>query len=133
MIRLRWTSFRRVFSSRIICICNSKCSCLTHITTTKLRRVKNRPTARKREKARILQHICMTENISCWCPAKCFQNPKFRRWRKTLVKYMGLGLSWKTTSPTIPNLQVLEVLELDQTRSRTRVDQEGWQRQQTRN
>ena len=141
MIRLRWTSSRRVFSSLIIYICNSKCSCLTHITTTQVKQVKNRPTTRKREKVRILLHICMIANISCSCPnntqtAKCFPNLKHstnsRRWRRTLDKYTDLGSSWKI-SPTIQNLPVSEVLDLAQTRSQTRavVDLEEWRHQAT--
>ena len=137
MIRLRWTSSRRVFSSLIIYICNSKCSCLTHITTTQVKQVKNRPTTRKREKVRILLHICMIANISCSCPAKCFPNLKHstnsRRWHRTLDKYTDLGSSWKILSPTILNLPVLEVLDLAQTRSQTRVvvDLEEWRHQVT--
>ena len=137
MTRLRWTSFRRVFSSLIIYICNSKCSCLTHITTTQVKQVKNRPTTRKREKVRILLHICTTANISSSCPAKCFPNLKritnSRRWHRTLDKYTDLGSSWKTLSPTIQNLPVSVVLDLAQTRSQTRavVDLEEWRHQVT--
>lgn len=137
MTRLRWTSFRRVFSSLIIYICNSKCSCLTRITTTPVKQVKNRPTTRKREKVRILLHICMTANISCSCPAKCFPNPKLstnsRRWHRTQDKSMDLGSSLKILSPTIQNLPVSVVLDLAQTRSQTRVvvDLEEWRHQVT--